>query len=88
MPENPELIAYTKRLRRLTTHLDPMAGNPHANAIRNAAASIDALPDVSEATMVQWVADNPFGVYTLALAVGLSQEKLKNLLRPEFETAS
>lgn len=88
MTDNPDLIAYTQRLRRLTTHADPMGDNPHADAIRAAAASIDALPDTTEATVVQWVKDRPDGVYTLALAVGLSREKLKNLLRPEFGTAS
>lgn len=88
MSDSPDLIAYTQRLRRLTAHADPMAGNNHATAIRSAAASLEALPDVTEPTLVKWVAEHPEGVYTLGLVVGLSQEKLKNLLRPEFGTAS
>jgi hypothetical protein len=52
------------------------------------ADSIDNLPVIDNPTLVQWVADHPRGVYALALAVGLSQEKLKNLMRSEFGTAS
>lgn len=88
MNDARDLIGYTQRLRRLTTHADPMAGNPHAAAIRVFAASLEALPDVTQPTLERWVSDHPEGVYTLGLAAGLSQEKLKNLLRTEFGTAS
>lgn len=88
MSDSRDLTAYTQRLRRLTAHADPMAGNPHAVAIRASATSLEALPDITQSTLAEWVTDHPEGVYTLGLAVGLSQEKLKNLLRPEFGTAS
>lgn len=88
MPDSHELTAYTHRLRRLTTHLDPMAGNRNAIEIRAMADSIDKLPKIDFASIVKWVTRNPRGLYTLALAVGLSQEKLKNLLRAQFDTAS
>lgn len=88
MPDSPELVAYTQRLRQLTVHADPTAGSEHATAIRQAAASLEALPAITADTLTDWVTQHPKGVYTLGLAVGLSQEKLKNLLRPEFGTAS
>lgn len=88
MADSPDLIAYTHRLRRLTTHADPLAGNPQAEAIKAMAESLEALPDAAEPTLVKWVEAHPGGVYTLGLAVGLSQEKLKNLLKSQFGTSS
>lgn len=88
MPDSEALVAYTHRLRRLTEHVDPIASSPAADAIRDAAGSLEDLTTLDEASLVQWVSDNPDGVYTLGLAVGLSQEKLKNWLRSEFGTTS
>lgn len=88
MSDPPDLIAYTQRLQRLTAHADPTQGNPHAEAIRASASALEALPSITAATLTEWVTTHPEGVYTLGLVVGLSQEKLKNLLRAEFGTTS
>ncbi|MEV6283276.1 hypothetical protein [Kribbella sp. NPDC051770] len=86
--DSPELLGYLTRLQRLTAHIDPTADSPQATAIRQAGASLDALPTIDAVVMTDWVKDQPRDVYTLGLAVGLSQEKLKNLLKAEFGTAS
>ena len=69
-------------------YADPTQGNPHAEAIRASASALEALPSITAATLTEWVTTHPEGVYTLGLVVGLSQEKLKNLLRAEFGTTS
>lgn len=88
MPDSPEMQAYLARLRRITTHVDPTLDSEAATAIREAADSLDALPVADRRTLTDWVMSHPKDVYTLGLAVGLSQEKLKNLLRAEFNTSS
>jgi hypothetical protein len=88
MTDPPGLLAYTQRLRRLTSYADPTAGNDHASAIRALADDLEAIPAIDIAALRTWVSEHPEGVYVLALAVGLSQEKLKNLLRAEFGTSS
>lgn len=79
---------YLGRLRRLTEHVDPTAASPEADALREAGASLDRLPEVSEEILVEWVAVHPEMVNALGLAVGLSQEKLKNLLKVRFGSSS
>jgi hypothetical protein len=82
------LEEYLGRLRRLTEHVDPMAASPEADAIRAAGVSLDRLPEVSEEILVEWVTVHPEAVNALGLAVGLSQEKLKNLLKVRFGSSS
>ena len=85
---SPAGQAYLGRLQRITTHVDPTAPSAAADAIRQAADSLDGLLFVDRATLTAWVAGRPRDVYALGLTVGLSQEKLKNLLRSEFGTTS
>ena len=80
--------AYLERLRRLTTHADPTAGSEAAVAIKDAGDSLDALRRVDPGSLASWVAARPHDVYALGLVVGLSQEKLRNLLRVAFGTTS
>ena len=79
---------YLARLRRLTEHVDPSAASPDADALREAGASLDRLPELGEEILVEWVTVHPEAVNALGLAVGLSQEKLKNLLKVRFGSSS
>lgn len=89
MPDDSaELLAYLGRLQLLTAYIDPTADTPQATAIRDAGASIDALPVIDVDSLSDWVRRRPRDVYTLGLAVGLSQEKLKNLVKARFGTSS
>ncbi|HSV68277.1 MAG TPA: hypothetical protein VLJ59_20610 [Mycobacteriales bacterium] len=89
MPDDSkELLDYLARLRRLTAHVDPTAASPGAEAIRDAGVSLDALATIDLDSLTAWVAARPRDVNGLGLAVGLSQEKLHNLLRSRFGTSS
>lgn len=78
---------YLQTLGRLTAHVDPTASTPEAEAIKESAQQLAALPEVTVAQLAQWIQDHPNGVPVLGLTVGLSQERLKNVLRDRFATS-
>ncbi|MEY1677206.1 hypothetical protein AB4Z55_23830 [Gordonia sp. ABKF26] len=78
---------YLASLGRLTSHVDPTASTPEAERITQATARLGELLDTDIAGLAAWVRDNPTDVPVLGLAVGLSQEKLKNALRDRFDTS-
>ncbi|MGH8890791.1 MAG: hypothetical protein ACRDV3_13670, partial [Acidothermaceae bacterium] len=78
---------YVASLGRLTIHVDPTASTPAAAAIKAAVASLGDLPSIDVRSIVEWVQANPAAVPVLGLAVGLSQEKLRNTLMHAFATA-
>lgn len=78
---------YLSTLGRLTGHVDPTASTPEAEEIRNAATDLAQLSAVDAVTLAKWVEHHPDWVRVLGLAVGLSQEKLKNALRDAFGTS-
>ncbi|MGX4711984.1 hypothetical protein [Rhodococcus ruber] len=88
MSEPVPFEQYLSTLGRLTAHVDPTASTPEADAIREAAHALATeLPDDFAADhLTTWIADRPTQVPVLALAVGLTQEKLKNALRDAFDT--
>ncbi|MDY6056094.1 hypothetical protein [Micrococcus sp.] len=79
---------YTASLGRLTAAIDPTASTEDAVEIQRAVASLEALDQIDESTLFAWVSEHPSDSFVLALAVGLSREKLKNQLRDWFGTAS
>ena len=86
MPDIPAFDEYVRSLGRLTAHIDPTAASPAAADIKEAATSLAALSEITEGTLTAWAADHPSWVNVLGLAVGLSQEKLKNTLKHHFDT--
>jgi hypothetical protein len=86
MPDIPPFDDYVRSLGRLTAHIDPTAASPGAADIKEAAASLAALEEVTEETLTAWAADHPSWVNVLGLAVGLSQEKLRMTLKDHFDT--
>lgn len=86
MPDIPSFDEYVRSLGRLTAHIDPTAASPDAADIKEAAASLAALGEITEETLTAWATDHPSWVGVLGLAVGLSQEKLKNTLKHHFDT--
>ena len=87
-PDDTAMQAYLGRLRRLTTHVAVDEASEQADAIVAAGASLSALEEVSVDALTRWVRARPADVPALGLTVGLSQEKLKNLLRVAFGTSS
>lgn len=77
---------YLTSLGRLTGHVDPTASTPEADDIRSAARALAELPNHDGPTLAGWVQSHPHWVPILGLAAGLSQEKLKNALRDQFDT--
>ncbi|MFT4042108.1 MAG: hypothetical protein QM673_02980 [Gordonia sp. (in: high G+C Gram-positive bacteria)] len=87
MTDAPDFDEYLASLGRLTSHVDPTAATPEAERIAAATASLSELLDTDIAGLAAWVRDHPADVPVLGLAVGLSQEKLKNVLRDRFNTS-
>lgn len=55
--------------------------------IRKAADELAALPRVDRGTLVSHVAEHPDWVPVLGLVVGLSRERLRNVLKHRFDTS-
>lgn len=87
MPGIPSFEEYLGSLGRLTAHIDPTSASPGNAEIMAAAASLDALDQITVETLTAWASDHPAWVNVLGLAVGLSQEKLKNTLKHHFDTS-
>ena len=83
----PTFEEYLATLGHLSAHVDPTASTPEAVKIKELAAQLAGLPATTKPVLSEWVAAHPEAVPVLALAVGLSQERLKNLLRDRFGTA-
>src|SRR6266508_1416382 len=84
----PSFDDYVTSLGRLTAHVDPTSASGDAAEIKDAAASLTAMDEVSAEKLTAWAATNPAWIPALGLAVGLSREKLKNTLKHTFGTAS
>lgn len=78
---------YRDSLGRLNPAVDPTVLTPEEAEIRSAGVSLAGLAHVDAAALVAWVSANPQWVPALGLSVGLSQEKLKNVLKDRFDTS-
>ena len=87
MTERPTFEEYVTSLGRLTAHVDPTAASSFAAELKEAARSLTLLTEVNERTLADWTRDHPAWAPVHGLAVGLSQEKLKNTLKHELGSA-
>lgn len=87
MPAIPSFDEYVAALSRLTSHVDPTSASSGTAALHEAAQSLADLPELSAESLSWWAHQNPAWVPALGLAVGLSQEKLKNMLQHHFGTS-
>jgi hypothetical protein len=83
----PSFEEYVASLTRLTPHVDPTIETPETEQVRAAAESLSDLAEISRESLAAWVQSRPNDVPVLGLAVGLPQEKLKNVLKDQFDTA-
>lgn len=83
----PTFAEYVASLGRLTPHVDPTLETPETEQIRAAAESLTGLAEISRDSLSAWALARPNDVPVLGLAVGLSQEKLKNALKHRFDTS-
>ncbi|MET3635568.1 hypothetical protein [Curtobacterium oceanosedimentum] len=79
---------YVERLRPLTPHVDPLAPSRASSQIQQVAKDLETVHPTTVDELAAFLQRNPDGVPTVALVVGLSQEKLKNALKHEFGTSS
>src|SRR6266487_772420 len=87
---NPHICEYLASLwPPLAPHRTrrPTALTPDAIEIKAAADSLAALPQITTSTLTAWASDHPAWVDVLGLAAGLSQEKLKNVLKHYLGTS-
>jgi hypothetical protein len=87
LPRIPSFDEYLASLGRLTTHADPTLVTAEKLEIRQAAAGLASLAEITVASLAAWVAEEPPRVRVLGLAVGLSQEKLRNVLKHHLGSA-
>ncbi len=80
-PAPASLEAYVESLSQLDRPFDPTVPTAESEAIRAIADQLAALPTIDQATLAEFVANHSDAVPILALAVGLSRERLKNVLR-------
>lgn len=78
---------YVASLGRLTPHVDPTLVTPETEQVRAAAESLADLAEISRQSLAAWALARPTDVPVLGLAVGLPQEKLKNVLKDKFDTS-
>jgi hypothetical protein len=83
----PTFDEYLSTLGRLSAHVDPMLTSPEAERIRDACASLASLAEVTIKSLSDWAKANPKDADVLALTVGLTQERMKNVLRDQFDTS-
>ncbi len=83
----PTFEAYLASLSGLSEHADPTMVTAASEEIREAATSLAAIPEVAAGPLAEWAQEHPSWVPVLGLAVGLSQERLKNQLRHHFGTS-
>lgn len=83
----PTFDEYLATLGQLTAHIDPTSSTSDAEDIRAATRSLAGLSSVNESTLAAWVFTYPTRVPVLGLVVGLSQERMKNVLKDGFGTS-
>jgi len=86
LPSPPSFDEYLESLGRLTAHADPTVVTPNTLEITGDTATLGLLPEVTVETLARWVSERPSRARILGLAVGLSQEKLKNTLKHHLGT--
>lgn len=83
----PTFDEYLETLGRLSGHIDPTASTPDAEEIKDTARDLAMLQSVDSDSISTWIGNNPQAVPVLGLVVGLSRERLKNVLMDKFGTS-
>lgn len=86
--ESEAAAEYRSRLRQLTEYVSPFVVSYAGEQVLEAAEDLATLSTVDRQSLTDWISSRPRDGYTLGLAVGLSQEKLKNKVQARFGTAS
>ncbi|MDP9367386.1 MAG: hypothetical protein M3Q03_03765 [Chloroflexota bacterium] len=72
---------YVGSLSQLSNPFDPTVPTAESEKIRAMTSALAGLPVIDRDSLLTFIRDDPDAVPVLGLAVGLTQEKLKNVLR-------
>ncbi|MEY2423350.1 MAG: hypothetical protein QOI95_3417 [Acidimicrobiaceae bacterium] len=79
--------AYVASLSQLDKPFDPTIPTAETEEIRAVAAHVTSLPKVDRDVLAALIQDQPDAVPILGLAVGLTRERLKNVLKHHLDSA-
>jgi hypothetical protein len=79
---------YVASLSNLVGVTDPTLETTDSLAIMVGAESLGKLNPVDRTTLAEWTVSNLDHAYILGLVLGISQERMKNLLRHRFSSTS
>lgn len=77
----PSYDEYVESLSQLSNPFDPTVPTAESEEIRASAAALALLPVVDRESLSTFIREDPDSVPVLGLAVGLTREKLKNILK-------
>lgn len=78
---------YVDSLSQLSNPFDPTVPTAESEEIRTIASALATLGSVSRGSLSSFIQDDPEAVPVLGAAVGLTREKLKNVLRHHLGSA-
>lgn len=79
---------YIQSLSKLSADADPTIETAYSVEIKSATEELASLPAIDRKSLSLWASENPRTAYVLGLSLGMSQERLKNTLKQEFNTSS
>lgn len=88
MPHIPAFDELVDSLSQMTSYVEPGVPTVEKHEVKLAARSLASLEQITIESLAQWVNEHPAWGSVLGLAVGLSQEKLKNTLKSQLGSAS
>lgn len=80
-PAPASFDAYVASLSQLDKPFDPTIPTAQSEEIRALATHLSSLPKIDRAVLAAFIEEQPDAVPVLGLAVGLTRERLKNVLR-------
>ena len=78
---------YVASLSQLSNPFDPTVPTAESEEIRSIATGLAALVNADRSSLAALIQEEPDAVPVLGLAVGLTREKLKNVLKHHFDSA-
>ncbi len=79
--------AYVASLSQLSNPFDPTVSSVESEDIRRTASGLAKLAHVDRLTLAAFINDEPDAVPVIGLAVGLTREKLKNVLKHKLDSS-
>lgn len=85
---SPTYDEYVSSLSQLSASFDPTVLTADGAEIRVIAEALNRIEEIDRASLAAFIREQPASVPVLGLAVGLTQEKLKNVLKHHLGTSA